>query len=122
MKPNTRVVSNSFDMGDWTPDDRVSTGSISGCTSYCHAYFWIVSAKAAGTWQLPEGELTLEQTYQILTGTLKSPHGAITITNGRMRGDQITFMAGDRIYRGRATDNRMKGVFTTENRWQATRR
>jgi hypothetical protein len=121
MKPNTRVVSNTFDMGDWTPDGRTSAGS--GCTSsHCHAYLWIVPAKVAGTWQLPEGELTLEQTYQMLTGTLKSANGTTEITNGRMRGDQITFKVGDRIYSGRVVENRMEGVFSIETSWQATRR
>jgi SAM-dependent methyltransferase len=122
MKPNTRVVSNTFDMDDWKPDDQISAAGIDGCTAYCVAYLWIVPAKVAGTWQLPEGELTLEQTYQMLRGTLKSPHGTTTITNGKMRGDQITFMVGDKIYKGRVADNRMEGVFSTETRWHATRR
>ena len=26
MKPGTRVVSNTFDMGDWTPDDKINAG------------------------------------------------------------------------------------------------
>jgi SAM-dependent methyltransferase len=121
MKPNTRIVSNTFDMDDWTPDDKVSALN-QGCTSYCEAYFWIVPAKVAGTWQLPEGELTLEQRYQMLTGTLKSPGGTTPIANGRMRGDQITFMVGDRIYNGRVDGNRMEGVFAIETKWQATRR
>jgi len=122
MKPNTRVVSNTFDMDDWKPDAQVSVEGTNGCTFHCEAFLWIVPAKVAGTWQLPEGELMLEQTYQMLRGTLKTPGGTTAITNGKMRGDQITFMVGDRIYNGRATDNRMEGVFSTETRWQATRR
>lgn len=121
MKPNTRIVSNTFDMGDWTPDDKISALGINGCRSYCEAFFWIVPAKVAGTWQLPEGELVLEQRYQMLTGTLKSPSGTAAISNGKMRGDQITFTVGDRIYNGRVAGNRMEGVFATETRWQAVR-
>ena len=70
MKPGTRIVSNSFDLGDWTADE---TASIDGevCTSHCTAYFWLVPAKVEGTWQTPQGELTLEQKYQALTGILK---------------------------------------------------
>src|ERR1700758_591024 len=70
LKPGTRIVSNSFTMGDWT-DDETTTAS-EGCTSYCTAYLWIVPAKVEGTWKLPQGELTLKQTYQMLTGTLKN--------------------------------------------------
>jgi hypothetical protein len=121
MKPNTRVVSNTFDMGDWVPDAQISAAG-SGCTAYCEAYLWIVPAKVAGTWQLAEGELVLEQTFQMLSGTLKSPGGTTRISGGRMRGDQITFMVGERIFNGRVADNRMEGVFATETKWQATRR
>ena len=120
MKPNTRIVSNTFDMGDWQPDDQISVSG--GCTSYCKASFWIVPAKVAGTWQLPEGELSLQQNFQMLTGTLKSASGSTPITNGKMRGDHITFMVGDRIYRGTASEDRMEGVFATETKWQASRR
>jgi hypothetical protein len=118
MKPGTRVVSNSFNMGDWTPDDRISAGG--SCTSHCQAFFWIVPAKVAGTWRLPEGELTLEQKYQMLTGTLRADGRSVPIT-GKMEGDKITFNVGDRIYRGRVNGNAMEGVFATEAKWQAKR-
>ena len=39
-----------------------------------------------------------------------------------MRGDQITFVAGDRVYRGKVNGDRMEGVFGTETKFQATRR
>ena len=57
MKPGIRVVSNSFDMGDWTPDERATVTD--GCTSYCNALFWIVPAKVQGKWKMPRGELVL---------------------------------------------------------------
>jgi hypothetical protein len=50
MAPGTRVVSNSFDMGDWTPDQEVS--ATTECSSYCRAMLWIIPAKVAGTWQM----------------------------------------------------------------------
>ena len=55
MKPGTRVVSNTFTMEDWQPDE---TANIQGdCTSWCTALFWIVPAKVEGTWQMPAGNL-----------------------------------------------------------------
>ena len=119
MKPGTRVVSNTFDMGDWEPDNRISAEN---CTAYCKASFWIVPAKVAGTWRLPEGELTLEQKYQMLSGTLKSAGGSQPISAGKMQGDHITFMVGERVYRGKVEGDRMEGVFATETKWQASRR
>ena len=70
LRPGTRVVSNSFDMGDWTPDQTIQAGP--ECTSWCRAHLWIVPAKVQGTWKLPDGgELTLEQRYQAVTGSLR---------------------------------------------------
>src|SRR5918996_72513 len=69
LKPGTRIVSNSFDMEQWKPDE---TATAEGCSNWCTAYLWIVPAKANGTWKLPNGELTLKQTFQMISGTLKS--------------------------------------------------
>src|SRR6266581_1551900 len=59
LKPGTRIVSNSFTMGDWSSDDTVNVKD--SCASYCIAYLWIVPAKVDGVWQLNDGELTLKQ-------------------------------------------------------------
>lgn len=119
MKPGTRVVSNTFSMGDWEPDGKISAGT--ACKSFCSAMLWIIPAKVAGTWKLAEGELTLEQKYQKLTGTLKSGANSTAISDAKMHGDQITFKVGDRIFKGRVDGNKMDGVFATEIKWEATR-
>ncbi len=80
-------------MGEWTADETASARH--GCASYCTAYLWIVPAKVEGTWQLPDGELTLKQTYQMVSGTLKPGNNTIPITNGKLKGDQISFNAGE---------------------------
>jgi SAM-dependent methyltransferase len=112
MKPGTRIVSNTFDMGDWTPDEIAN--SVDGCTSYCKANFWIVPAKVAGTWKLPQGELKLEQKYQMLTGTLKNGTTTSQI-NGKMTGDQISFTVNGTQYTGKVNGNTMEGT------WKATK-
>ena len=58
-----------------------------GCTSYCKAYFWIVPAKVDGAWTTDKGELTLKQTYQNFTGTLKNGNVITPITDGKLKGD-----------------------------------
>src|SRR4051812_17939032 len=69
LKPGTRVVSNTFTMGEWKPDQTHTVES--GCdTSWCTALLWIVPARVAGTHTLPQGELTLKQNFQMLSGTL----------------------------------------------------
>ena len=122
MKPGTRLVSNSFDMAEWQADE---TTSINGevCTSHCTAYFWIVPAKAAGTWKTPQGELTLEQTFQMVKGTLKDGN-VITPVAGRLRGDQIDLSGGGTRYTGTVGGTAITGKANTggkEADWSATR-
>ena len=121
LKPGTRIVSNTFTMAEWQADE---TATVNGeCISYCTALFWIVPAKVGGTWQLPQGELTLKQTFQMLSGTLKSGNVSTPITNGRLRGDQITFTAGGAQYTGRVNGNSMEGTVKggSDSKWRATR-
>jgi len=123
MKPGTRIVSNSFDMGDWRADE---TASLNGevCTSHCTAYFWIVPAKVQGTWKTPQGELTLEQTYQDVKGVLKDGNVITPVKDGKLTGDQIAFTAGATRYTGTVTDKAITGKANTggkEADWTATR-
>jgi len=123
MKPGTRVVSNTFDMGDWQADDRIEAGS--SCTSYCRAYFWLVPAKVAGTWQLPQGELTLDQKYQMVSGNLKNGNVVAPISNGKLTGDQIIFTAGGTQYTGKVNGNSIEGVAKAgekEDKFTATKK
>jgi len=123
LKPGTRIVSNSFTMGEWQHDRSVNATESEGCQSYCTAYLWIVPAKVDGNWKLPEGELTIKQTFQMITGTLKTA-GKSTAIKGRMSGDQITFKAGDAEYRGRVAADGMKGTIkarSSSGEWRATR-
>jgi SAM-dependent methyltransferase len=122
MKPGTRVVSNSFTMGDWEPDDTAAVTE--GCNSFCKAYLWIVPAKVGGKWQVGQSELAIEQLYQTFTGTLKTGNVIAPITQGRLNGDQITFTAGDIQYIGSVKGSSMEGTSKaggSEAKWQATR-
>ena len=120
LKPGTRIVSNTFTMGDWSADSRVNASETEGCQSYCVAYLWIVPAKVAGTWKLPQGELTLKQEFQMLTGQLKTGEKSVPVTAGRVRGDALTFTAGGVEYAGRANGDRIEGT-GKDGRWVATR-
>jgi SAM-dependent methyltransferase len=109
LKPGTRIVSNSFTMGEWQHDRSVQATEKEGCQSYCTAYLWIVPARVEGSWKLPEGELTLKQSFQMITGTLRAG-GKETAIKGRLSGDQISFKAGDAQYSGRVNANGIKGT------------
>jgi precorrin-6B methylase 2 len=118
LKPGTRVVSNSFTMGEWQADETASVKN--GCASYCTAYLWIVPAKVDGTWHLSQGELTLKQTFQMVSGTLKTGNKAVPL-NGRITGDQIRFMAGGTEYQGRISVNTIEGNSKSGGSFKATR-
>ncbi|MSO83018.1 MAG: class I SAM-dependent methyltransferase [Acidobacteria bacterium] len=105
MRPGTRIVSNSFTMEDWQPDQ---SETITECQSWCTAHLWIVPAKVAGAWQLPQGALTLTQQFQVVSGTL----GATPISGGKLKGDEITFTVGTAVYKGRAQGNTISGTVT----------
>lgn len=116
MKPGTRVVSNSFMMGDWEPDD--SSQVKDNCTSYCNAYKWIVPAKVDGTWKLDGKDLVLKQTFQKFEGSLG---GATTpVSEGKLNGTQVAFKVGNDSYTGDVAGNQMKGTVNGKA-WTATR-
>jgi hypothetical protein len=108
LKPGTRIVSNSFTMGDWKADKTATVSE--GCTSYCTAYLWIVPAKVGGKWKLPDGELTLKQSFQMISGTLKSGNGTAEITGGKLNGERISFSAGGAQYTGRVNGDTIEGA------------
>jgi hypothetical protein len=121
MKPGTRIVSNTFTMGDWAADETATVTD--DCISYCTALLWIVPAKVAGTWQLPSGELTLKQDFQIISGTLASGGNPTQITNAKLRGDEISFTAGGAQYTGHVNGNVIEGTVKgdSDGKWRATR-
>lgn len=118
LKPGTRIVSNSFTMDDWQPDETATITD--GCTSWCTALFWVVPAKADGTWQLGNADLTLTQQFQKISGSL----GGTPIADGSLKGDEITFTVGSAKYTGRVAGNTMQGAVSGGSgaTWSATRR
>ncbi|MFT4173010.1 MAG: class I SAM-dependent methyltransferase [Rhodocyclaceae bacterium] len=118
MKPGTRVVSNSFTMGDWEPDETANVAD--GCTGYCSALKWVVPAKVAGTWKMAGKELALTQKYQMLEGTLRDGDTTARIIDARMNGTQIQFSVGKQRYVGQVAGNAMQGTVDGAT-WTATR-
>lgn len=95
LKPGTRIVANTFTMEDWQADETQSVTD--NCSSWCTALLWMVPAKVQGTWKTPQGNLTLTQEFQMLTGNLNGT----PITSGRLNGDQVTLTVGGTTYNGK---------------------
>ena len=133
MRPGTRVVSHSFNMDDWEPDE---SSSMDGR----RAYFWVVPANVGGTWTLElsgggaaeKTELTFEQKYQKLEGTVGLGAAMLGgLREPRLRGFHLAFAYVDnnsvrREFSGRVSGARMEGSFRTdsgtEGRWVATKK
>ena len=128
MRPGTRVVSHSFTMDDWQPDE---TSSMDGR----RAYFWIVPAPVMGSWALEVGadkrELTLEQRFQKIEGSIAYGSTQVGLREPALRGPAISFSYVDqagvrRDFTGRVNGGRMEGSFRADNggegRWAATKK
>jgi SAM-dependent methyltransferase len=113
LAPGSRIVSNTFGFEEWDPDAR-ATVKDGACADWCEALLWIVPAEAAGTWSLDEGPgsglLKLTQLHQVLYGTLSDTGGDRPIAKARMRGYDVSFTVGGRVYTGRLKGEVMEGT------------
>ena len=98
LKPGTRIVSNSFSMGEWKEDS--STSANGDCTGWCTALLWIIPAKVGGSYKTPQGDVTLKQHFQMLSGTLRAEGKTVPI-EGKVLGEEVSFKAGGKEYHGR---------------------
>jgi len=106
-------------MEEWKPDESATVGE--GCGSWCTAHLWVVPAKAQGIWGLAQGELSLKQTFQMITGTVRAGGKTVQISDGKLNGDRITFSAAGARYSGRVNGNVMEGSLSSGGTCKATR-
>ncbi|HEX2199906.1 MAG TPA: methyltransferase domain-containing protein [Burkholderiales bacterium] len=121
LRPGSRIVTNGYEIDGWEAEE---TGRLGGnCTSWCTAYLYIVPAKVAGTWRLPEGDLRLEQDFRRLSGTLTAHGQSVPIAHARLSGQRITFTAGMNRYEGRVKGREMSGTVKgrSAGHWKAVR-
>lgn len=133
LKPGTRIVSHDFSMEEWKPDAHVQVYSrekYNGSGGESDVYFWVVPAKVAGTWRWelsPRGgaaqvavqayTVTLNQTFQVVSGTVTVNGRAIPLQNVKLNGDELSFsFAADlgagpvkHEFRGKADGGKISG-------------
>jgi SAM-dependent methyltransferase len=108
LKPGTRIVSNTFTMGEWNADETATLDAANGCdASWCTALLWIVPVRVGGKWKTPQGEVTFKQQFQNLTGTLRTG-GKTLALEGKVRGEDITFTAGGKQYHGKLNGKQLE--------------
>lgn len=113
LRPGTRVVSHSFDMGEWKPDDfqRYANRNI---------YFWVIPAKVGENWKWEtNGEpftMAAKQEFQEINVQLFIGNRSITTEEAILRGDRINLIAFDQendtryVFSGRVENNAIDGT------------
>ena len=117
MKPGTRIVSNTFGMNEWDPDQTVQSKDE---TYWNTAHLWIVPAKVDGIWKIDGGQIRFTQEFQKITGILTMGGEDKEIT-GKLNGDKISFNAGGAEYTGTVNGNTIAGTRAGGDSWNATR-
>jgi hypothetical protein len=90
MKPGTRIVTNSFTMGDWEADQVLSGPGNTG-------YFWVVPAAVEGSWTVDgvdgnsSATLSLTQRYQRVGGTIAVGGKSQPLLEPRLEGAELRF-------------------------------
>jgi hypothetical protein len=117
MKPGTRVVSNTFTMGEWEPDETVFDQHWKG-------YFWVVPAQIEGAWVMTGMEggplrLNISQSFQNIGGTLTRGGQTLTLLGAKLRGDEVRFqfVTPDRkvhAFSGRLEGRRLTGTVVAD--------
>lgn len=93
LRPGTRVVSHSFTLEDWEPDETIR---VEGRT----AHLWVVPASVRGAWSVDlAGQafaLRVDQRYQELTTSGERAGKPLAVIGARLRGTEIRFTSFDR--------------------------
>jgi hypothetical protein len=120
LVPGTRIVSNTWDMGDWIADDTVQ---LDPCPGFCTALLWVVPAQVAGNWTSTDRAFTLRQEFQTVSGIVTTNGQDLTILDGRLRGRFLEFRTERSQYQGQVSGNTIHGTISangqTQN-WTAT--
>ncbi len=129
MDPGTPVVSHSFDMGDWEPDQYVEVEGN-------EIYLWYVPADVDGIWTWELNGQTFEgsfrQKFQELGITMRATAPALSTRDVTLKGKRISFIAENEnaryIYSGKVEGDTITGFVQVHKdgekqvkRWKAER-
>lgn len=117
LEPGTRIVSHSFDMGDWEPDEQHEVKSESSGGTHT-VYYWVIPANAEGEWNWKMNDepfsMNVSQQYQKITPEVSNEGTALEVSESVLRGKRIGLVAenGEKryIFSGRLEDDTIKGT------------
>ena len=118
LKPGTRIVSYTFDMADWEPDEMMQIRDR-------FFYYWVIPADVKGIWRSNiaslggdlQDQLTLNQKYQEVSGKITVQGREFHIRDQRLKGNQVSFgirynVEGQNVlkkFNGRVTGDMLEG-------------
>lgn len=137
LRPGTRVLSYTFDMVDWEPDDMVQIRDR-------FFYYWVIPANVKGLWHLNieslgsplQDQLQISQKFQEISGKITVQGRELPIRDHRLWGDQLSFgirynLEGKNVamkFKGRVTGDILEGTVeiqegsrTVSKSWKAQR-
>ena len=132
LEPGTRVVSHSFNMGDWKAD-RTAELTPDGSSRSHKVYYWIIPAKAEGSWSWKmDGNavsISIDQQYQEID--ISTTDNSWDVSDATLKGKRISFKLSNanqtHLYSGRVEGDSIKGMSQTYkgdqhtiNPWTAT--
>ena len=102
LAPGTRIVSHDYGLGDWPPDTTIVVDAPDkpvNAEKKSRLHYWLVPARVAGQWK---GQLagrpvalSIDQRYQLVSGTLRLNGRDYAFAGGKVAGDRLSFAAGD---------------------------
>lgn len=91
LRPGTRIVSHSADLGEWKPDRRTAIRK--------DVLLWVVPAKVAGRWMARIGErrlaLRFEQRFQQVSGDALLDGEPVGVWEAKLEGARLRFVIVD---------------------------
>lgn len=135
LRPGTKVVSHSFDMGSWEPDREIQVDETTGGTHTI--YYWVIPADARGSWGWSvDGSrfsMKISQQFQHISLSAQINNEDLVIRDPVLRGRRITFKAKrgnmEYLFNGRIESDTINGTVQIRREeagrlmeWVATRK
>jgi SAM-dependent methyltransferase len=124
LKPGTRLVSHSFEMGEWRPDKTVVVTT--SFDDQRDVHFWIVPANVTGRWEWDRADGTrsthyvfeASQEFQDVTATGREGDWPLAASDVRLAGDALSFRVDadvdgktvSTLYEGKVTGDKITGT------------
>ena len=135
LKPGTRIVSHSADLGEWRPDRRTAIRK--------DVMLWVVPARIAGRWRGHFGvpprplEISFSQRYQEISASVRLASAPVQVWDARLEADRVSFVIVEDLdkngeaslyFEGRVTQSAIEGAVArgvgaarSTGRWRAER-